>query len=189
MQIVLSVKKLILIAAIACVVLLGIFFGYRAALQQPQGDGNTGNTENTEKTDNDSGFKIGYATEGVTVVEDPNALQNAVDEMLKKAEEGQIALEFQNTATSNDGVNFDLYFANSELNSYDMFIAVYGDSEFKDQLFLSGLLRPGTAFKTIKLDRALEPGTHTVYVAYTQIEPDLETIHGQIIVTMEFVVK
>ena len=134
------------------------------------------------------GLKIGYATEGVTAVEDGDALQKAVDEMYKKAAEGSIALEFKNTAASKDGVHFDLYLANSESNSYDMFIAIYGDNALTDQLFLSGLLRPGTAFSTITLDHALEPGTHTVYVVHTQVEEDLETIHAQVVITMEFVV-
>ena len=159
-------------AVLACAMLLCTLTGCGAAQQQES-----------------DGLKIGYATEGVTAVEDEDALQKAVDEMYKKAAEGSIALEFKNTAISKDGVNFELYLANSESNSYDMFIAIYGDAELTDQLFLSGLLRPGTAFSTLTLDHALEPGTHTVYVVHTQVEEDLETIHAQVVITMEFVVN
>lgn len=165
-------KRKLLSAVLACAMMLCPLTGCGAAQQQEE----------------NSGLKIGYATEGVTAVEDEDAFQKAVDEMYRKAEEGTMALEFKNTAISKDGVNFDLYLANSDSNSYDMFIAIYSDNALTDQLFLSGLLRPGTAFSTITLDHALEPGTHTVYVVHTQVEEDLNTIHAQVVITMEFIV-
>ena len=166
-------KRKLLSAVLAWAMMLCPLTGCGAAQQQEE----------------NSGLKIGYATEGVTATEDQNSLQAAVDDMMKKAEDGKMALEFQNTAYSDDGVNFSLYLANSEKNSYDMFIAIYADEDFTDQLFLSQLLRPGTAFRTLTLDHALEPGTHTVYVVHTQVEEDLNTIHAQVIITMEFVVS
>ena len=131
--------------------------------------------------------RIGYA-EGVTVADDPNALQNAVDEMYAKAAEGSIALEYTNEASSEDGRNFSCYIANAAANRYDMYIDIYSDLDLTDEIYLSGLIRPGYAFRDLTLDNALEPGTHTVYVAFTQVEEDLATIHGQVIVTMDFVV-
>lgn len=132
--------------------------------------------------------KIGYA-EGVTVVDDTDALQKAVDEMYDKASQGGITTEYRNDATSTDGTNFECYLGNSPLNAYDMFIAIYADAELTDQLFLSQLLRPGTVFEEIALDHPLDVGTHRVYVALTQVEEDLETIHAQVFVTMDFTVK
>lgn len=129
--------------------------------------------------------RLSYA-EGVTVVEDPDALQKAVDEMYKEAREGNMSLEYKGVATSEDGENFSCYIANSTMNKYDMYIQIFGDAELTDQLFLSGLLRPGAAFDNITLEHSLEPGVHTVYVAFTQVEKDLETVHGQVLVTMEF---
>lgn len=129
--------------------------------------------------------KIAYA-EGVTVVEDPDALQKAVDEMYEKVADGNIALEFKNDAKSEDGENFTCYVANSLSNKYDMYLQFFSDSELKDQLLLTGLIRPGEAFDNLTLEKALEPGEHTVYVAFTQVEEDLETIHGQVIATMNF---
>lgn len=131
--------------------------------------------------------KLGYA-EGVTVVNDPDALQKAVDEMYAKAAEGNIMLEYANDATSTDGETFECYIANAVENSYDMYIQMFADSELTDQLLLTGLLRPGTAFDSITLDHALDPGTHRVYVAFTQVEEDLATIHGQVMVTMDLTV-
>lgn len=129
--------------------------------------------------------KIGYA-EGVTAVEDPDALQKAVNDMYAKAAEGAIALEYKNDAFSTDGTNFSCYIANSVDNKYDMYLQIFADQELTDQLLLTGLVRPGNAFDNVALDHALEPGTHRVYVAYTQVEEDLETIHAQVFVTMDF---
>ncbi len=136
------------------------------------------------------GPKIGYAMEGVTTVEDPDALQKAVDEANEKAKAGgMMTLEYKNDATSTDGENFECYIANAVENDYDMFIAIYGDNELTDELFVSQLLRPGSAFETVKLNHALEEGTHRVNVAFTQVEEDLETIHAQLMVTMDFHVQ
>jgi hypothetical protein len=135
------------------------------------------------------GLKIGYA-EGVTVVEDPNALQKAVDEMMEKNQE-TMGLEYKNEALSDDGINFTCYIANALSNEYDMFIAIYGDEALTDELFLSGLLRPGTAFDHITLEHSLDPGSHTVYAAFTQVEETdgEQAIHAQVIVVMNFTVN
>jgi len=134
------------------------------------------------------GGKLGYA-EGTTVVEDPDALQKAVDEMLEKAAEPGMTLEYKNDASSKDGETFQCYIANAVENTYDMYIEIYGDAELTDHLFLSGLVRPGEAFDNIKLEKKLDRGTHRVFVAFTQVEEDLESIHNQILVTMDFSVS
>lgn len=146
-------------------------------------------SDEPEEEDNASKApKIGYA-EGVTVVEDPDALQKAVDEMYEKAAQPGIGLEYKNDAYSTDGVNFECYIANAASNSYDMYIQIFADDTLTDELYLSQLLRPGTAFDKLELNHALEKGDHRVYVAFTQIEEDLETIHAQTMVTMDFHAK
>lgn len=143
--------------------------------------------EPADTADTDDTPKIGYA-EGVTVVEDPDALQKAVDEMKAKAAEGEVALEFKNEAYSSDGENFSCYIANSTMNSYDMYVQMFSDAELTNQLLLTGLIRPGSAFDNITLEHALDTGTHRVYVAFTQVEEDLATIHAQVVVTMDLIV-
>lgn len=130
---------------------------------------------------------LGYA-EGTTVVEDPEALQKAIDEMYANAAQEGVPLSYRNEASSEDGENFTCYIANPAGSRYDMYIQIFADDALTDQLFLSGLLRPGTAFDNIKLDHSLDPGTHRVYVAFTQVEEDLATIHAQVMVTMDFTV-
>jgi protein involved in sex pheromone biosynthesis len=138
-----------------------------------------------EKTE--GGLRIGYA-EGVTVVDDANALQKQYDEMMEAAKQPGMTLTYTNDAFSTDGLNFDCFISNDAQNTYDMFIAIYGDDAFTDELYLSQLLRPGTAFETIKLNHALTPGDNTVYVAYTQVEEvdGEQQVHAQNIVTMVF---
>ena len=132
------------------------------------------------------GFRIGYQ-EGTTVVEDPEALQKAVDEMTEKAKD-TVGLEYKNDAFSENGIDYDCYIANAERNQYDMFIAIYADAEMTDELFLSGLIPPGRALDHIHLNHALDPGANTVYVAFSQIdEIDGEQVmHAQVMVTMAF---
>lgn len=141
--------------------------------------------QSEEKPEQSQTPKIGYA-EGVTVVEDPDALQKAVDEMYAKAAEGGVGLEYKNDAFSTDGLNFECYIANASNNKYDMYIQIFADEALTDELYLSQLLRPGTAFDALELERELDPGDHRVYVAFTQVEEDLATIHAQVMVTMDF---
>lgn len=143
-------------------------------------------SEPAPSSDENSGFRIGYAAEGVTIVDDADALQREYDEMMEASKQKGMTLSYQNDAVSENGVDVDCYIANSIDNDYDMFIAIYADSAFTDELYLSQLLRPGTAFNKIALNRKLDPGVHTVYVVYTQIvvEDNEQKIHDQNIVTM-----
>lgn len=131
--------------------------------------------------------KIRYE-EGVTVVDDPDALQKAVDDAYAQAAEGGVPLEYQNDATSKDGEKFDCYIANPAHANYDIFINIFSDEALTDELYLSGLIPPGKAIRELNLEKKLDPGVHRVYVAYTQVEDDHQTIHQQIFVTMDFTV-
>ena len=147
--------------------------------------------ETEEPTNSGSGFRVEYASDHVGVVEDPDAFQKEFDEAVANAEKSMIALEYKHEAFSDDGVNFACYIANSLDNLYDMFIAIYGNAEMTDELFLSKLIRPGQAFEQVTLNRALEVGEHQVFVVFTQVtEVDGEqSICGQRAVTMNFFVE
>jgi hypothetical protein len=135
---------------------------------------------------------IGYATEA-TVMLDQDSLQAAMDEAMRNAEEGNIALQYKDNAYSTDGSNFDCYIVNSAANAYDMFITIYADLDMTDELYLSQLVPPGSGFEHIKLEYPLDSGDHTVYVALTQVETDEETgeqtVHKQVVYTMDFHVE
>lgn len=118
-----------------------------------------------------------YAKEGVMLLDN-----TGVYDVL---EPNAIALEFKNDAYSYDGKTFSCYLGNSALNEYDMFIALYTDTSFEEQLYMSGLVPPGSGLAEITLNRELEVGTHRLTVAFTQME-DPKTIHAQTLYTMDF---
>lgn len=135
----------------------------------------------------DDGMTIGYELDSNVFLEQ-DSLQAAMDDAM--ANSGNISLRYQNDAMSADGVNFDCYIANG--NGLDMFLAIYADAELTDQLFLSKLLRPGSGFDKLKLDRALDKGDHTVYVALTLVDTEedgTQVIRGQVVHTMDFHVE
>lgn len=137
-----------------------------------------------------SGLKVGYAVEGVTVVDDAEAMSKTLDEAAERMEEERITLSYKNEAYSVDGRDFSCYIANHPDNKYDMYIGIYGNLEFTDELFLSQLIRPGSAFENVRLERRLDPGMTQVYVVFTSIETTEEEqiIHGETAVTMDFIV-
>ncbi len=131
---------------------------------------------------------IGYATEAKVML-DQDSLQAAMDEAMKNAKDGNIALLYKDNAYSTNGVDFDCYIVNSASNKYDMFLTIYADDALTDQIFLSGLVPPGSGFEQISLDRALETGDHTVGVVLTQVDTDetgAQVIKHQVAHTMEF---
>jgi hypothetical protein len=181
-------KKNSWILPVVFLVLLAVIAALLAMLLLQRGGGQNDATPTADVQTNDSGFKIGYASEGVTVVDDPEALQRAIDEAYEKSQEPGISLNYRNDAVSTNGIDFDCYIGNSPNNAYDMFINIYADAELTDELFLSELLRPGQAFEKITLKHPLDPGVHRVYVAFTQVkvEDGEQKIHKQVILTMDF---
>ena len=135
-----------------------------------------------------NGMTIDYETDAKVFL-DQDSLQAAMDEALKNAQDRNVALRYRNDAYSKDGRTFECYVGNSGGNIYDMFLTICTDDLMTDQLFLSKLLRPGTGYDKITLNRALEPGDHTVYVAVTLVDTDTnggQVIKAQVVHTMDF---
>lgn len=140
----------------------------------------------TGKQQDDS--RIGYASDA-TVMLDEDSLAKAMEEAMANAEDGYVGLSYANDAYSKDGINFECYIANSESNLYDMFLTIFADENLKDEIFLSGLVPPGSGFENITLERALEEGSHRVYVGITQVADDEngeQVIKNQVFHTMDF---
>jgi hypothetical protein len=135
---------------------------------------------------------IGYATEAKVML-DQDSLQAAMDKAMENAKDGNISLLYKNNAYSSDGSNFTCYLVNSSGNAYDAIFAIYANPDMTDELFLSKLVPPGSGFENITLERPLEEGDHTVYVALTQVKTDettgSQTIGNQVVHTMEFHVE
>lgn len=132
--------------------------------------------------------RVGYAADAKVML-DQNSLQAAMDEAMANAKDGNVALLYQNNAYSENGTDFTCYIVNSVSNKYDMFLTIYADAALTDQIFLSGLVPPGSGFEEITLDRALDAGDHTVNVVVTQVDTDedgAQVIKNQVAHTMEF---
>lgn len=125
--------------------------------------------------------RIPYA-EGVVVMEDTE---------IEPPEYGWMDLTYNYQAYSNDGTNFSCLLSNAPSNQYDLYFDLYADAELTDEIFLSGLLPPGTALEQVELNRTLPVGTTTVYVVFNQVDDDEngnQTIVNQTVVTVDFIV-
>lgn len=133
--------------------------------------------------------KLSYAT-NAKVLLDQQSLQAAMDEAMENARNSNVGLYYQNDATSSNGIDFDCFIGNSSSNFYDMFLTIYADADLTDQIYLSGLVPPGSGFENITLEHALDPGVHRVYVVLTQVNTNEETgeqvIKNQVMHTMDF---
>lgn len=131
--------------------------------------------------------RIGYAADA-TLANDANELQRIADET---ARDKGVTLEYSNSAVSLDGKTVTCYVANAAENQYDMYFGVYFDPDCTDELYLSQLLRPGTALREITLSRTLQPGNYQVYVVETQVGDidGVQTIMNQVSHTVELQVK
>ena len=134
---------------------------------------------------------IGYASDAKVML-NQNDLQSAFDEALRNARDSYVALRYKNTAYSTDGTHFTCSIVNSAANLYDMFLTIYADEAMTDQLFLSGLVPPGSGFEELTLDHALPSGQNRVYVVVTQVDTNddgEQVIKNQVVHTIEFYVE
>lgn len=142
----------------------------------------------TGRDDSEKGLTIDYATDA-TVMLDQQSIQAAMDAAMENAKEGRIGLSYRNDAYSKNGIDFDCHIANSVANRYDMFLTIFADAEMTDQIYLSGLVPPGSGFTHITLDHELDPGDHTVYVVLSQVttnEDGEQVLCHQVAHTMDF---
>ena len=119
---------------------------------------------------------------------DENGLQKQLEDLQKNAGDN-ISLEYRNEAISKDGKTFQCYLANSELNTEDMFIAIFTDASMSEQVYLSGLLRPGTSIQEFQSEIQFEPGEYSLVAMFTSVSDDHETMTSQIAVELKVTVQ
>lgn len=124
------------------------------------------------------------------IILDQDALQQAVNEMYEKVEDGMISLSHKNQAFSSDGRTFQCYIQNNIDNKYDFFINIYKDNTAEEQLYLSGLIPPGSGIDHFNSEIKLDPGAYDALLVITQVEDDHETIRdGQLYLTLHLTVS
>jgi hypothetical protein len=179
----------ILVPVLAALVAAGAVF----VLTNRNGENNTVPVvvQDSGATENNNPLIVGYATTGVTAVSDEDSFTKAVDDLYAKSQQKGMSLKYKYDAFSTDGVNFKCLLANSQDNDDDMFIAIYADETFQDELFLSELLRPGTGFEEITLNHPLERGSHDVVAAFSLVKTENgeQSITQQQFIGLKFTVQ
>lgn len=122
------------------------------------------------------------------IVDDADALQDAVNALYEQAKEGHMVLEMQTMAVSTDGTNFTCSLANAKENKYDMFMVLYLD-ETQEEIYHSGLIPFGGKIEEFTTTKAIAPGNHEATLVFNQVEDDNETIHAQVNVGLQLIVK
>lgn len=133
-----------------------------------------------------SGGALQY--EASIILDDPKSLQDSINEMRAKAEEGQMVLEMKHQAFSKDGQNFTCYLANAKENNYDMYMIFYLD-ETQEEIYRTGLIPLGARIETFTLEESLEKGIHEITIVFCQVEDDMETLHAKVNVGLQLVVQ
>lgn len=123
------------------------------------------------------------------IVLDPDELQNQIDDLNQKVQDGYIGIAHKNRILSKDGETFNCYIQNNADNKYDIFINIYKDASGQEQLLLTGLIPPGSGINQFKSEIKLEQGTYEALVVITQVEDDHQTLRdGQLFLLVDMMV-
>lgn len=156
--------------------------------------GDVADEDAAENPPNPVGALSWASGDNVIVMDDPERLAEAVAKLYESAADEGVGVEYKNEAFSLDGQQFACYIGNPITSHFPLFITVYGDDEYQEELYVSGLLKPGQAFNQITLSRALTEPVSTLPVCYTQVfEPHTGTndtdefaIRAQAVITLNF---
>lgn len=110
-------------------------------------------------------------------------------EKLKEGVEDRIPLHFATTATSKDGENFKCVLGNPQGAKYDIYFDLYADEECTEQMYISGLVPPGSQIESFKSNKKFPKGTQDVVLVVTTVEEDHKTLHLQTRVYLTLVVE
>jgi predicted metalloprotease len=136
---------------------------------------------------NDNPLILDYDNSAVALDED--TLQKQFEELQEKAKNGYVNLEFQNVASSSDGINFECHFGNAAANVEDMFFNIYKDMTLEEQIYLSGLVAPGNAINSFVSEIKLDPGEYKAIIFFTTVSEDHQTMTSQTPVELTLKVK
>lgn len=133
----------------------------------------------------DNGGIIQYEA-GVVDLED---VQKVMDELSESAKNGNMIVSYKGYAHSKDGTHFECSINNNIGNEYDMYINIYKDSSFEEQILLTGLIPPGSGIQEFDSEIKLDPGEYETTLVFTQVEDDHSTLHAQSMVVLRLLVE
>lgn len=171
-----SNKTVIIILLIVIVLLLvgvGLFFVLNAKNKPAEGGA---------KLTSDG--TIPYAVNVGVVKENEN-----LADKLKEGTSNRIPLHFATGAYSKDGENFTCVLGNPQGAQYDMYFDMYSDSTLSEQIYISGLVAPGSQIESFKSSKTFPKGNTDVVLVITTVEDDHKTLHLQTMVALTLVVE
>lgn len=116
----------------------------------------------------------------------PNA---GLEEQLKDGTGDRIPLHFATSAISEDGENYKCVLGNPNGAKYDIYFDMYADAEMTEQIYLSGLVPPGSQLEGFKTNTKFPQGSTDVVLVITQVEDDHKTLHSQTSIYLTLYVK
>lgn len=119
----------------------------------------------------------------------PEDAQKKMDELAEAARNGNMTVSYKGYAYSEDGTHFTCEINNSIMNEYDMYINIYKDSSFEDQILLTGLIPPGSGIQEFDSEIPLSMGEYETTLVLTQVEDDHSTLHAQAMLVLRLVVE
>lgn len=141
---------------------------------------------NIQSEPESKGSVIGYESD--IVLDDPQSLQDKINNMIQQVAEGNISLELKNQAVSSNGEIFGCYIANAIENTYDIYLTISLDST-GEELYRSGLIPAGGRIEKFTSSKKLGTGTYLTTLTFHQVEDDHITEHAAAYVEYTLVVS
>lgn len=110
-------------------------------------------------------------------------------DQLKEGADDRIPLHFSTSALSEDGENFQCVLGNPAGARYDVYFDIYADADMTQQIYISGLVPPGSQLEGFKTNTKFPQGSTDVVLAVTQVEDDHKTLVNQTFVYLTLYVK
>lgn len=110
-------------------------------------------------------------------------------EKLKEGTGDRIPIHFATGANSKDGENFTCVLGNPQGAQYDMYFDMYSDSTLSEQIYISGLVAPGSQLESFKSNKKFPKGNTDVVLVITTVEDDHKTLHSQAMVALTLIVE
>lgn len=114
----------------------------------------------------------------------PDKLKEWNEKALQEAKDTQIPVSFAADATSSDGVNFDCEIGNPPGAKHYMYLDIYSDTTLEEEVYLSGLLKPGTGITSFTTSRAFPKGDTEAVLVFTTVQDDMQTLIAQTMVVL-----
>ena len=104
-------------------------------------------------------------------------------------QDNQIPISFDPVARSTDGENFTCAIGNPAGARYDMYLDMRADSALEEQVYMSGLLKPGQGITRFKTSKTFPKGDTDIVLVFTTVADDHKTLVAQTMMVLTLSVE